>query len=273
MLPTKKASSVIQNSSTGKISRYFESENYTSLDIFQHFYITDRNAVITMQREKNIYVYDTKHKNIQSYLPFDFLTINLIQENQKKGRYVVIVATTDTDLELPTISVDSVDNFISYQNNVEIVNISIIPNIDIAVINSISKSEYNDIVKWYNTLSYEEIKYRAENADIYMDIDDFTMSEVVSIWNIKKKTDKDENKNIKSVLDACDIAGIDTITIPYREVVCSFIYELSTDDADYVTFHKSLDNPAITDNLYVNKIETFNSHVYNDWYMSINYHA
>lgn len=272
MLPTQKASSVKQNKSTGKILRYSEIEDYTSFDKFQHYYITDRNAVVNVSDKKNIYVYDTEWKEIKIFLPSDSLTTH-IQENIKEGKYIVIVATTDTDLELPTISVDSVDNFIEYQNNIEIVDISIIPDIDIAVVNSISKDEYNDIVKWYNTLSYEEIKYRAENADIYMDIDDFTMSEVVSIWNIKKKTDKDENKNIKSVLDACDIAGIDTITIPYREVVCSFIYELSTDDADYVTFHKSLDNPAITDNLYVNKIETFNSHVYNDWYMSINYHA
>lgn len=81
----------------------------------------------------------------------------------------------------------------------------------------------------------------------------------------------DKTTNLKLILDVLEGQGIDCVTFnahTFDEEVL-----LSSDDKDYVTFHKEPYSPAITDQLYVCDTQTSSAPVYRDWYMTINYHS
>lgn len=76
---------------------------------------------------------------------------------------------------------------------------------------------------------------------------------------------------LTKLLMLLDEMGINQVTLEPRNF--DEEYELSSDDKDYVTFHKGSEAPWITDKLMVCDVETTQKPVWKDWYMSINYHS
>ncbi len=78
-------------------------------------------------------------------------------------------------------------------------------------------------------------------------------------------------KNLETILDVLDAQGITEVTFTAGQF--NEEYNLSSDDKDWVTFHKSYHEPSITEELLVFKRQSTASPIYKDWYMTINYHA
>lgn len=78
-------------------------------------------------------------------------------------------------------------------------------------------------------------------------------------------------KNLETILDVLDTQGITEVTFTAGQF--DEEYELSCDDKDWVTFHKSCDPPNIVDKLYICDKESTVYPIYKDWYMTINYHS
>jgi hypothetical protein len=78
-------------------------------------------------------------------------------------------------------------------------------------------------------------------------------------------------KNLETILDVLDAQGITEVTFTAGQF--DEEYNLSPDDKDWVTFHKSYYAPFITDKLEVCDKQSTAFPLYRDWYMTINYHA
>ena len=77
--------------------------------------------------------------------------------------------------------------------------------------------------------------------------------------------------NLPQILGLLDSQGISQIT--FKAHLFEEEYNLSSDDKDWVTFHKSPTPPFITDKLMVCDTTTTETPIWKDWYMTINYHA
>lgn len=78
-------------------------------------------------------------------------------------------------------------------------------------------------------------------------------------------------KNLKQILGLLDSQGIEEVTFKAHKFEEE--YNLSCDDKDWVTFHKSPTPPFIIDKLMVCDTETTETPVCKGWYMTINYHS
>ena len=78
-------------------------------------------------------------------------------------------------------------------------------------------------------------------------------------------------KSVKEILDLLDTSGIDCVT--FNAYNFEEEWGISSDDKDWVTFHKSTLPPVIADKLLVCDYETTSEPIYNGWYMTINYHS
>ena len=80
-----------------------------------------------------------------------------------------------------------------------------------------------------------------------------------------------KHTDLLSILDLLDTQGIDQVTFEAHQF--DEEYNLSCDDKDWVTFHKTAHPPFIVDKLNVCDYLTTKEPLLNGWYMSINYHS
>ena len=79
------------------------------------------------------------------------------------------------------------------------------------------------------------------------------------------------NKNLKQILGLLESQGIEEVTFKAHQF--DEEYNLSSDDKDWVTFHKSPNPPFIVDKLQVCDYSTTNEPIWKGWYMTVNYHS
>lgn len=77
--------------------------------------------------------------------------------------------------------------------------------------------------------------------------------------------------DLSVILSTLDYLNIDQVTFPAHTFEEE--YALSSDDKDYVTFHKRNYAPSICYKLQVCDYQTTKEPVHKDWYMTINYHS
>ena len=89
-------------------------------------------------------------------------------------------------------------------------------------------------------------------------------------YTIQEITTYSISEELQLILDTCKNLNINSVTFPANSFEVEHI--LSSDDKDYVVFWRNEEN-KIVDVLFVNSNETTSSPVWDDWYMTITYHA
>lgn len=217
---------------------------------YNQYYLIDKEDNTTNIGD-NITVY---YPNSESIVVF-YITNSKQQDsvsNQLRNKDCVkIIASTDKVLSLPKLHEKSVEAIIHSNNLAEnIVVLSAIKTDDNTYFATVVEEDFYHKVLQYNediNLPYETM---VENY-----LNEFKVS-----------------PSLAKLLDTADSLGIKSITMQWEELEDNVKYVLSSDDADFITFHKE-GCDDIPDRLMVNSKSTTKIPIYNGWYITVNYHA
>lgn len=205
----------------------------------------------TIKIHTGVVVYYKNTENTMIFTVKDRRTQQSIEKQLRDKDCVKVIASTDRNLALPKLHEKSVEAIIHSDNLAE----------DIVVL-SVSKTDddtyFATIIEegFYNKL----LQY---NEDINLPYE--TMVENY-LNNFKI------SPSLAKFLDTANNLGLNSITVSWEELEDNVKYMLSSDDADFITFHKK-GYDDIPDRLSINSTDTTEIPIYNDWYITVNYHA